>query len=82
MGHTPIDAEWYIADLVMEITVHGAQFNIFSSGLGFDHARSPDEGLLRRPLTTGGTARRSLRTRQWRFDSGEYLSLMSSMKSN
>lgn len=43
MGHIPKDAEWYIADLVMEIIVHGARANVVHRNLRLIHARSPDE---------------------------------------
>jgi hypothetical protein len=43
MGHIPQDAEWYIADLVMEITVHGASANVVHRNLTLIHAKSPEE---------------------------------------
>ena len=43
MGHIPADAEWYIADLVMEITVHGARQNVVHRNLTLIHAFSPEE---------------------------------------
>lgn len=43
MGHIPKDAEWYIADLVMEITVHGASANVVHRNLTLIHAKSPEE---------------------------------------
>lgn len=43
MGHIPSDAEWYIAELVMEITVHGAAANIVHRNSMLIHADSPNE---------------------------------------
>ena len=43
MGHIPTNAEWYIADLVMEIIVHGARLNVVHRNLHLIHAHSPDE---------------------------------------
>ena len=43
MGHIPQDAEWYIADLIMEITVHGASANVVHRNLTLIHAKSPEE---------------------------------------
>lgn len=43
MGHIPTGAEWYIADLVMEITVHGARLNVVHRNLRLIHASSPEE---------------------------------------
>jgi hypothetical protein len=43
MGHIPAGAEWYIADLVMEITVHGETLNVVHRNLTLIHAASPEE---------------------------------------
>lgn len=43
MGYIPSDAEWYISELVMEITVHGAASNVLHRNLVLIHACSPDE---------------------------------------
>jgi hypothetical protein len=43
MGYIPEDAEWYIAELVMEIRVHGAQRNILHRNLFLLNADSPEE---------------------------------------
>ncbi len=43
MGYIPKDAEWYIADLVMEVTVHGARLNVVHRNLMLIHAHSPEE---------------------------------------
>lgn len=43
MGYIPADSEWYIAELVMEITVHGAVSNIVHRDSMLIHAHSPDE---------------------------------------
>lgn len=43
MGHIPSDAEWYIAELVMEITVSGAAINIVHRDSMLIHAHSPNE---------------------------------------
>jgi hypothetical protein len=43
MGHIPDDAEWHIADLVMEITVHGEPLNVIHRNLTLIHARSAEE---------------------------------------
>ena len=43
MGYIPKDAEWYIAELVMEITVHGARCNVIHRNLFLINARSPEE---------------------------------------
>jgi hypothetical protein len=43
MGHIPSDAEWYIAEVVMEITVHGAQRNALHRNLVLINAHSPHE---------------------------------------
>lgn len=43
MGHIPIDAEWYIAELAMEITVHGARCNVLHRNLILINAHSPEE---------------------------------------
>jgi hypothetical protein len=41
MGHIPNDAEWYIAELVMEIIVHGSQRNALHRNLTLIRADSP-----------------------------------------
>ena len=43
MGYIPQDAEWYIAELVMEITVQGARYNVVHRNLILINAHSPDE---------------------------------------
>ena len=43
MGYIPVDAEWYIAEMVMEITVHGARCNVLHRNLILLKARSPQE---------------------------------------
>lgn len=43
MGHIPTDAEWYLAELVMEITVSGAERNVVHRNLTLVRANSPDE---------------------------------------
>jgi hypothetical protein len=43
MGHIPGDTEWYIADLVMEITVLGAERNVVHRNLTLIRARLPEE---------------------------------------
>lgn len=43
MGHVPEDAEWYTAELVMEIVVHGARCNVVHRNLVLINAHSPDE---------------------------------------
>ena len=43
MGHIPSDAEWYIGELIMEITVAGAISNVVHKNLTLIRANSPDE---------------------------------------
>jgi len=43
MGHIPEDAEWYIAELIEEITVHGSKRNVVHRNLVLINARSPQE---------------------------------------
>jgi hypothetical protein len=43
MGYIPVDAEWYIAEMVMEIPVHGARRNVLHRNLILLKARSPQE---------------------------------------
>lgn len=43
MGHIPTDTEWYIADLLMEITVHGAKSNVIHRNLTLIRADLPEE---------------------------------------
>jgi Domain of unknown function (DUF4288) len=43
MGYIPEDSEWYVADLVMEITVHGASSNVVHRNLTLVNAHSPEE---------------------------------------
>jgi hypothetical protein len=47
MGHVPQDAEWYIADLVMEITVQGSNLNVVHRNLTLIHAKSPEEAYAK-----------------------------------
>ena len=41
MGHIPSNAEWYIAELVMEIVVNGSQLNALHRNLTLIRADSP-----------------------------------------
>lgn len=43
MGYIPVDAEWYIAELVMEITVHGSASNVVHRNLVLIRANLPEE---------------------------------------
>jgi len=43
MGDMPKVAEWYIAELVMEITVEGAKSNVVHRNLTLVRARTPEE---------------------------------------
>lgn len=43
MGYIPDNAEWYLAELAMEITVHGARSNVLHRNLILIHAHSPEE---------------------------------------
>jgi len=47
MGYIPEDAEWYLAELVMEITVHGGRCNVIHRNLTLINAHSPDEAYSR-----------------------------------
>ncbi len=43
MGFVPKDAEWYLAEIVQEITVIGDPTNVVSRNLTLVHADSPDD---------------------------------------
>lgn len=43
MGYIPEDAEWFIAELVMEITIHGARCNVLHRNLILINAKSSEE---------------------------------------
>jgi len=43
MGYIPENAEWYLAELLMEITVHGARCNVLHRNLFLINAHSPEE---------------------------------------
>ena len=43
MGYIPKDAEWYIAELLMEITVQGTRRNVLHRNLFLINAHSPEE---------------------------------------
>ena len=45
MGHIPADAEWYIAELVMEIAVHGSACNVVHQNLVLVRAKLPEEAF-------------------------------------
>jgi hypothetical protein len=45
MGYIPADAEWYVAELVMEITVHGSASNVVHRNLVLIRANSPEEAF-------------------------------------
>lgn len=47
MGYIPQDAEWYIAELVMEITVHGGRCNVLHRNLTLINAHSPEEAYAK-----------------------------------
>ena len=47
MGHIPDNAEWYIANLVMEITVSGARSNVVHRNLVLISASSPEEAYIK-----------------------------------
>lgn len=47
MGHIPDDAEWYVAELVIEITVHGALRNVLHRNLILIHAHEPEEAYAK-----------------------------------
>jgi len=47
MGHIPKDARWYLADLVMEITVSGAIRNVVHRNLTLIRADSPEQAYLK-----------------------------------
>jgi hypothetical protein len=42
MGYIPRDAEWFVAELVMEITVQGADRNVVHRNLILVHADEPE----------------------------------------
>jgi len=52
VGHIPENAEWYIAELVMEITVHGARCNALHRNLVLINAHSPEEAY-QKAIDTG-----------------------------
>lgn len=43
MGYIPKNAEWYVAELLMEITVQGARRNVLHRNLFLINAHSPEE---------------------------------------
>lgn len=43
MGYVPNDAEWYLADIVLEIQVEGDVDSLFHVNLTLIHASSPEE---------------------------------------
>jgi hypothetical protein len=43
VGYIPKLTEWYVAELLMEITVHGANRNVLHRNLTLISAHSPDE---------------------------------------
>jgi len=47
VGYIPEDAEWYIAELVMEITVQGARCNALHRNLILINAHSPEEAYAK-----------------------------------
>ncbi len=47
MGYIPADAEWFVAELVMEITVHGAPCNVLHRNLTLINARTSDEAYAK-----------------------------------
>lgn len=47
MGHIPEDTEWYIAVVLMEITVHGARSNVLHRNLILVRATSPEEAYAK-----------------------------------
>lgn len=54
MGYIPQDAEWYIAELIMEITVHGGRCNVIHRNLTLINAHSPDEAYSKAIRTGKG----------------------------
>ena len=51
MGHIPAGTEWYLADLLMEITVHGAKSNVIHRNLTLIRADSPEEAYQKAEKT-------------------------------
>ena len=47
MGYIPADTEWYISELVIEITVHGARCNVLHRNLVLIHSSSPEEAYAK-----------------------------------
>ena len=47
MGYIPKVTEWYIAELLMEIRVHGARCNILHRNLILINAHSPEEAYAK-----------------------------------
>jgi Domain of unknown function (DUF4288) len=45
MGYVPTDAQWFIAELVMEITVRGAAQNVVHRNLILVHGTSAEDGF-------------------------------------
>ena len=43
MGFVPADAEWYLAELMQELTVEEGSRNVVWRNLTLVHANSPDE---------------------------------------
>ncbi len=43
MGHIPHDTEWFTADLIMEIIVHGSEKNVVHRNLRLIRAKLPEE---------------------------------------
>jgi hypothetical protein len=47
MGFVPKDAEWYLAEIVQELTVEGDLRNVVWRNLSLIHASSPDNAYER-----------------------------------
>jgi hypothetical protein len=47
MGYVPQGAQWYLAELLMEITVHGGRCNVLHRNLILVNAHSPEEAYNR-----------------------------------
>lgn len=47
MGFIPDDAEWYVADLVVEITIEGSQDNVVHTNTVLVRADSPEEAYTK-----------------------------------
>ncbi len=47
MGHIPKVTEWYTAELLMEIRVHGARCNVLHRDLILINAHSPEEAYAK-----------------------------------